>query len=1036
MNKKRVAIALAAALSLNALVLNVGQVNGVQVVHALSQDAVNKLNATKFETLKTTVKNIDNKKVEVSFDNIDLGNVSSIGDVIFNHEIFSERVSIDSKVGNVYGTWKDNKLVVDGLTNPGIYTGQVVINFKDNSRKAYKLTLVKRPADHLSFSTNVTPFKMDINNVKLNGNRFTPTSATISLNGGESKNIVFNKQSGDATISLMDFGKVKEGDKFTLSVSYGKDGVYTITSEILLVKQAEPQIIQNFASNKADVARNIVDALKTQGNLNFNVSDVKVEFNDQNSTATVKLGNNTLFTYDQSKNGNFLGGGELKISNPVKSTFDVTVGEPRAISKNTIDEFGVRVDNFLPMVGVDYGSDGQAKVNETGLIGDYKFEINGKTSTYFDASKSKDNRQIKPDVDSTGNASKIVYKVDQSKENLYRNGILNAENKITVDLTNNLQHGYGSVPVNFTVDYRDDENLIYEANRKVRNSNVSGNKVEAKIQDKYKDGTRSSDTVKTSVIVLADALDAIAVNATFEKVTPSTGNVVIYGDGLKFDLNSNLTLPGASAQLDTTSSKDGKLVFRVAFNRDIVPVNTNWTLNTNGKTINGKVDLSVDVVESVNANIKIENNINTTDTFKVTPEFMNVYVKDGLKTFIGANNNEINPSGIRFSDLSLNNGNAIRSTITQGKFQGKYDVGVWSLEQPMNLQITNGESKSSGTANITIDANFINHNDYKNVTGARIEYREKAVDNKPVRNWLTAGIVFNLPNNSSNSDIKEEPITKTITGLVDGKEYEFRVRYTYKDKGNETFIYSNVVTVKIANTNSSVGSVVIPVTPHNSTYDPDTTSIIIPPEVNYGANKSTKIVSISYKDKNGNIVTEPSYDYSNVTIKFNNEKIVIDGLVPGKQYEEIVFNYIDHLGLTRTIIVKNPKTFATRGTSYDYLANFYNVTFGRPADEGGYHFHHSRLVSKQTALRSFLLNMLSEKEFTELYKQPETKIEALYNAIVARTSDEAGKRFWVNEYKKMLPVYGSEIATLKAIADRMVNEPELKELAIKLGFQI
>ena len=1039
MNKKRIALALVAGLSLNALMVNVGQVNGNgQVVQALSQDSINKFNSTKFETLKTSVKNVDKQKVEISFDNVDLSTVSSVNSVTFNHDIFTEREGLDSKVTNVFGTWENNKLVVSGMTEPGIYRGEVTITFRDNTKKVFKITLVKKPSDSMTFTTNLSALKMDIKDIKLNGKIFNPTSATISLNGGASKNLVFDKQS--ASISLMQFGKLKEGDKFTLSVNYGKDGVYTSTSEILLTKQAEPQIVQTFATNGSNLSQNIADSLRNHGNINVSQADVKVNYNNQNSTATIRVGNEDLLTYDQTINGNILGGGVLKISQPVKATFDVSVDNVKSVAKTTVDEFGVRVDNFLPMAGVDYGIDTQNRVNKSGLIGDYKFDINGKTSTYFDASKAADNTQLKPDVEVSGNKASVIYKSGSKTEDLYKNAVLNEQNKISVDLSNNLQHGYVNVPVNFTVDYREDENLINEANNKVKNASVNGQKVEAKIQTRYKDGSNATDPVKTSIILVADVLDAISANATFERITSSTGNIIISSDGLKYDLNAKLIVPGANVQLDTTSSKDGKLVFRVAFDRDINAADTNWTLNANGKTLNGKVDLSYGIIESVNANVKFENNVNTTDTFKVTTDFMNQAINDGVKTFIGTNGNEVNPSGIRFVDLSSNNGNAVRSTVTKGKYQGKYEAGVWTSEQLMNLSITKGESAASGTVNLTIDANFIKPDDYRNVIAARIEYREKVTGNTPVKNWVTAGVSFVLPNNSAvanKSDIKEEPIVKTVTGLVDGKEYEFRVRYTYKDKGNESLIYSNLYTVRVSNTiGTPVGTVVIPVTTSNSTYDFDTLNLLVPSEINYGANKTTKIVSFSYKDKYGNVITEPNHDYSNVNIRFNNDRIVIDGLVPGKQYEEIVFNYIDNLGLTRTVIVKNPKTSAASGSSHEYLANVYQVSFGRPADESGYHFHLTRLENKTTTLRGFLLNMLAEKEFIGLYKTPETKIEALYNAIVARSSDEAGKQFWINEYKKMLPVYGSETNTLKALADRMVNEPELRELAIKLGFKI
>ena len=94
-----------------------------------------------------------------------------------------------------------------------------------------------------------------------------------------------------------------------------------------------------------------------------------------------------------------------------------------------------------------------------------------------------------------------------------------------------------------------------------------------------------------------------------------------------------------------------------------------------------------------------------------------------------------------------------------------------------------------------------------------------------------------------------------------------------------------------------------------------------------------------------------------------------------------------------------------------------------------------RFSSLEERFKFLIENDYIEKEFVEKYKSTEEKIEALYNAIVSRTSDEAGKKFWVDEYKKVLAVYGSESTALRAIADRMVNENELKELADKMGVQ-
>ena len=233
-------------------------------------------------------------------------------------------------------------------------------------------------------------------------------------------------------------------------------------------------------------------------------------------------------------------------------------------------------------------------------------------------------------------------------------------------------------------------------------------------------------------------------------------------------------------------------------------------------------------------------------------------------------------------------------------------------------------------------------------------------------------------------------------------------------------------------TGSSTGSTTINTTTSNTVKGNTDVTVTLPSGVRYDNNRTPVAINFRYKGKDGKVVSEKREEFSNVKASFDGDKVKIEGLVPGKEYTEIHVDYTDNNGKTKTLLLKNIKV-ESNVESEKYLSNVYSVVFNRPADESGYHFHLGNLKGKKVSIREFLLNMLTEKEFIETYKTTESKIEALYSGIVGRESDAQGKDFWVSEYKKLLSVYGNEASTLKAIADRMVNEKELKELADRMG---
>ena len=547
--------------------------------------------------------------------------------------------------------------------------------------------------------------------------------------------------------------------------------------------------------------------------------------------------------------------------------------------------------------------------------------------------------------------------------------------------------------------------------------------------------------VKASVVIAKDAIDGSIVNAKFERVSASEGNLILTnGEELLKGTDENtlarkLSVSGSTGISFVEKDNNGNLVFRVQFNGQ-VPSTISWTLDKLSGSIN------VTSVDAVNFDGEVKPSNADTDRlesqFDIVAKFNSTVPTGGTLGIDGSNS-------LRVTFSSLTNGShKISTTTNTGKYQGTYSAGIVVSRTPFTIEVRDVKAVSSTSASIVIDANFFSTDDIPKVSSGVIQYSEKTINGNTTTwsDWKDSSAKVDK------SEVKEEAITKTVDGLTTGKTYKFRAVYDYNNGTSTEKIYSNettevtlptssgssTITGSGSTTGTSGGSTTIYITTSNSTSYRASVSVNLPSGFSYDLGKNPVAVKITYRDLDGKIVTESKEQFSNVIAKFENGKVVLEGLVPGKDYSEISIDYIDNNGKTKTLVLKNIKVDFTTELE-KYLANVYQVVFGRPADEVGYHFHLKNLMDKKVSLKEFLLNMLSEKEFIEKYKSAEEKIEALYSAIVSRSSDEVGKKFWIEEYKKLFEVYGSESTVLNAIADRMVNENELKKLADKMGVE-
>ncbi len=1048
MNKKRIALALAAGLSLNTLAVTVAPIGRqAEIAHAVqssgrltTQEDEARRKAINIKQLDTIATNLANGDVEVTFKNIKTEDIKTVTATEFKQDKFTERKDIDGNNLPVTPTWTNGKLIFKGIKEAGIYTGTVTIEYKTGDKETYTLSLTKKVSDTFEIEKiDVTAGAIKVSDVKFNGQALKDNETLYLVEKGGSVTSTTPKATyTSASGAVFNSGiKFEEGKVYEVVYQYA-GGLHEVAAQVMLVKEAPK--FSAYASNSTSFEADLKSQVESDFMASATISGTKPSALGVGDFTVDVTGVGTVTKYSQTYSGSYLGGVAITPSFDSTGGLTVTLGTARTTGAN-----------FVPAINLGYGEN---TTNSTGLVGNYIVNVgNGNDVSYFDASSHV------IDVKAMVTGTKAILNVNSISTDFTKLDLTDIKlSGSDTDKILNLNHGYSSVGVEFKVK---DSNFGGKsfADWETEVVNLVTSAVTTSVKPTLSTINNTASNI-VSIVVSKDALEDVVISADFVRTSESTGELVVKNGQKLFPANFNpndvvskLNIPGAKISLIADGSTTD-FRFSVEYNGNL-PSTIDWTFTVDNKdlvstvsTFGGKLETDKGMVEVVNFDKAVTTSNTNTNTiqnqFEIVAGFGNAVPSGATLGFENQNNLRVT-----FKDLGTQN-KTIKATVGSGsKYQGVYSAGIWVTQQPMGLQVTKAESTESGRVNLTIDASFFNVDDYKNVSGAKIEYREKVGANETPKAWVDSKVAFTITGN--NSDIKEDAITKSVTGLTANKEYEFRVIYDYKD-GNDTVpVTSNVVTVKVSNNTSgssgivsggsgsttigtSVGSTTITSTSSNTTSDSDTVNITLPSGVNYDSTKTPVAVKFTYKGLDGKTVTENKEQYSNVVAKFENGKIVVDGLVPGKDYPEISVDYTDNNGRTRTLILKDVKTTTTTELE-KYLADVYTTVFKRPADEAGYHFHLNNLKDKKVSLREFLKNMLNEKEFNENYKTPETKVEALYAAIVARTPDQAGKDFWVNEYKKAVTTYGSEALALQAIVDRMVNEAELKTLAEKMNVQ-
>lgn len=1064
MNKKRVALALAAALGINTLMVTVGQVGEqMTVAHAtqasgrLVQGQENLLNTLNFTQL--TIKNVEtlsDGKTALTFDlkKEDISNIKVAK--AFTHKVFEERIingkAVDATQTSglpTSGNWNSTtgKFELNGkLEQPGIYTGDITIEYKDGrTPETYTISLRKMPNDVLNVKkVEVTEGAIKIKDadVELNGkvvDLSKVTSKDLVLRDSTGKEIegTYNTTTKEYVFnSGIDF---RVGNAYELVYKFGESTEkHEAVAQIVLVSQEKPEVNAYVANDATagDISQNTT--FKAAVAKDYGVEETSVSgvssvtsgqaANQHDKEFKITAGGIDVVTYEQTLKGTNVGGGKLTLDTSVEGEVKVTVNG--AVVTDAV--------SFVPALELGYGNATNATKT---LFGDYYMTVGNNSVIYFDAGKGISDPKA-------GNAGTNNF--------LELTGGPNAA--ITVDTANSSVtypitsgHGYNSVSVDFTVKdgkiagktYSELQNIVQAAAAATPGNTAVTPSLNPKT-------TGISNTVKTSIIISRDAIEGEVVQAKFEpKAGETNRGTLTLVNGIKLvqgltnnDIPTKFTVTDTNGNSGTVSLDNvtgNNVILNVTFNTTTFPSEVKWNFANGSTRLNGTLATS-GLVEAVNFDGTVgKTNDNTNrieNRFEITAKF-NSAVPSGATLKVDQDGVTTDLNFVDYTKFQKGQHTITANVNKSSKYAGTYSAGIWVQKQDFTVELK-ATSATSSSVTLEVVGKDVVTDALKKVNKAYVQYRLSGTTE-----WKN-GVEIS----KTDAQTKDKKITVTQSGLESGKEYDFRVVYEGTDAKDKA--YSNVVEKYKTSTSSSstitgsgssssttgtsTGSTTISVNTNNSTLSGTSASVKLPSGFRYDSGKTPVAISFKYKDKDGKVVTETKEQFSNVTVKFNGDNVEVNGLVPGKNYDEITVDYTDNNGRTRSIVLRNIQT-STTVESDKYLANVYTVVFNRPADEAGYHFHLDNLKNKRVSLREFLLNMLSEKEFIEKYKSTEQKVEALYSAIVARDSDEAGKKFWVEEYNKALKVYGSESTALRAIADRMVNENELKELADKMGVQ-
>ncbi len=311
---------------------------------------------------------------------------------------------------------------------------------------------------------------------------------------------------------------------------------------------------------------------------------------------------------------------------------------------------------------------------------------------------------------------------------------------------------------------------------------------------------------------------------------------------------------------------------------------------------------------------------------------------------------------------------------------------------------------------------------YKGDTSAEFSYDK-------IDNTLVSGIV--KINDSfialSKDQINTLNSTNSLTLGGFNKNTKYNVSFYLLDKDNNLY-KSSISSISLESNNESQGSLEITL-PNgiSASYilNPGILSLVLDENI-YSVSPNSSI--------NVTIDSKSVPNVFGVYVKESNG-INIKGLIPEKEYKNVLISYEDKSGNSKNIAIES--ILIKKGSSLDsFLINAYNKAVSRSTqniDEEGYNYWKNGLLSKNIGLSYFIRNLSYVPEFMSLINSPSDLITRLYGVLVLRDPDPQGMQFWTSVYNGLIEKGVSHTeATMKILTD-MTTSSEFSNLAERLG---
>ena len=309
--------------------------------------------------------------------------------------------------------------------------------------------------------------------------------------------------------------------------------------------------------------------------------------------------------------------------------------------------------------------------------------------------------------------------------------------------------------------------------------------------------------------------------------------------------------------------------------------------------------------------------------------------------------------------------------------------------------------------------------------------------------FITSGTGSNISVVENEVESASQMVEITITGIQPNTNKDFKLEFLTKQNGNTV---SSIRTGNIGAFGSipSGGTKTQQMITRFTTGRAGTSNV----KVNTSNVKvsnvtfSTALVDAGITNPNKeSIIVETSMPGVTAKYDVNTNLIDLTGLTMGTEYKDLKLT-LKYSGNSTVVTVPtfmtsnpNPSTNdKVEGGIAGYVTRVYSTFFNRVPDQQGLNYWTNRLQKKEETLSSFLRQLAFTPELLQRNLSDEQFVRGMY-VMVDRTGETDGVNFWVSEISKYMTQGQTQSEARSNVVERMLDTPEVKAMAGRLGIE-